>query len=150
MATIDKTGTGATKGVMPYKGKDKNYVIQQTLDLTGVIPVVNDVYQLLAIPANTLVTGVHIKWLTAAVATSGTIDVGDGAGTASWDGAVDTKTTAGTFTHSTVGTDAYAVAASQGKFYASADSIDVLIKAAHADTTAGPKFTIFATCIDFN
>lgn len=150
MATIDKTGCTPTKGKIPYDGLNKCYVMKKTLDLTGVVPVAADVYQLLAIPAGTLVLNVKIKWLTPMVGTSGTVDVGDGAGADSWDAAVDMLTAAGTFTHSAVGTDAYAAAANQGKFYAAADSIDVTIKAKHADTTAGPKFTIYATCVDFN
>lgn len=148
MATIDKTGVGPTAGKIPYAGINKLYVVKNTLDLTGVIPVANDVYQMLPIPANTLVLGVMVKWLTAAVGTSGTIDVGDGSGTDSWDAAVSTKTTINTYTSSTNGTDAYA--ANPGKVYATADSIDVLIKAVHADTTAGPKFTIYAVCADLN
>lgn len=150
MANIDLTGTGPLLGAIPADGQHKSFVLSNVIDLTGVIPVANDIYQCLPVPAGTLVRAVKIKWITPMVGTSGTIDVGDGAGVDSWDAAVDCKTSAGTFTHSIVGTDAFAVAASDGKFYASADSIDVKIKAIHADATAGAKFKIMAFCVDCN
>lgn len=148
MSTIDKTGGGV--GARPHNSGVKSYVMSNTIDLTGVIPVANDIYQALAIPANTLVMNVKVKFLTAMLGTSGTLDIGDGTTADGWDAAIDAKTAAGTFTHSVIGTDTYAVAAAQGKFYAAADTIDVKIKAIHADATAGAKFTVYATCVAFD
>lgn len=149
MANIDKTGTGPALGQVPYKGKDKVYVISNTVDLTGGAITQGDVYQCLAIPANTLVMNVKRKSLVPAVGTTLTEDIGDGTDPNGWDASVDGKGTAGTVTHSIVGTDALAAAAAQGTFYATADSIDVTMTTATA-ITAGPKFTIYATCVDFN
>lgn len=149
MATVDKTGTGPTDGSLPVSGVGKNIVFQATVDLTAGVITQADVYQLLAIPANVLVKAVKIKWLTPAVGTALTVDVGDGAGTNSWDASVDGKSVAGTWTTSQVGTDAYAAAAARGKFYSTADSIDMVMTTATA-ITAGPKFTIFAECVDYN
>lgn len=149
MANIDKTGTGPLLGVIPFDGLNKVYVISSTVDLTGGAITENDVYQCLAIPADTLVMQVKVEIITPAVGTTLTIDVGDGAGVDSWDANIDGKGTAGTFTSSAVGTDAYAASAAMGKFYDAADSIDVVMDVA-TDITAGPKFTISALCVDYN
>jgi len=111
----------------------------------------------LSIPPNTLVESVHLQINTAAVGTTLTMNVGDGGSTAGWMGSTDGKATAGTYDHSTVGTDARAVAANNGFFYANAgtvavplgDSIDVVMTTATA-ITAGPKFTLWAVCTDLN
>lgn len=149
MATIDKTGTGALKGVIPYNGKDKTYTIQATVDLTAAGITAADVYQVLSIPKNTLVESVHIRIDTPAVGTTLTMDVGDGGSTAGWMGSTDGKAVAGTYDHSAVGGDARSVAANNGYFYGTADSIDVVMTTATA-ITAGPKFTLFAVCTDLN
>lgn len=149
MATIDLTGTGPTDGKLPVSGVGKNIVFKATHDLTAGAITQANIYQVLAIPANVLVKAVKILWVTPAVGTTLTIDVGDGAGSNSWDASVDGKTTAGAWTHSAVGTDAYAAAAARGKFYSSADSIDMVMTTA-TSITAGPKFTIFAECVDYN
>lgn len=149
MADIDKTGTGPTNGVVPYNGKDKAFVLSSTIDLTGGAITQGDVYQSLAVPKNTLVESVHIRIDTPAVGTTLTMNVGDGGSTAGWIGSTDGKATAGTYDHSTVGTDARSVAANNGYFYGTADSIDVVMTTATA-ITAGPKYTIFAVCTDLS
>jgi len=149
MANIDMTGCTPTLGQIPYAGLNKVYVLRNVVDLTADAIVENDVYQCLAIPADTLVMNVKVEIITAAVGTTLTMDIGDGSGVDSWDADVNGKGTAGTFTHSIVGTDAYAVAAAQGTFYDAADSIDVVMDVATA-ITAGPKFAISALCIDYN
>lgn len=149
MANIDLTGVGPTSGVQKWDGINKMYVLKSVVDLTGSAIVENDVYQLLAIPADTLVMQVKVEMITPAVGTTLTMDVGDGAGVDSWDADVDGKGVAGTFTTSTVGTDAYAVAAAIGKFYDAADSIDIVMDVATA-ITAGPKLAIYALCVDYN
>jgi hypothetical protein len=149
MATIDKTGCGPTNGVVPHSGEGKVYVMKNTVDLTGGAMTSGDVYQLLAIPANTLVMNVKLEIVTPAVGTTLTTDIGDGGAANGWDASVDGKGTAGTVTHSIIGTDARAAAAGQGYFYSSADSIDITMTTA-TGITAGPKFTMYATCVDFN
>lgn len=149
MATIDKTGGGPTKGSIPFTAPTRSYTISATVDLTGGAITQADVYQVLAIPANSLVESVHIRIDTPAVGTTLTMNVGDGGSTAGWIGSTDGKATALTYDHSTVGTDARSVAANNGYFYASADSIDVVMTTATA-ITAGPKFTLFAVISDLN
>lgn len=154
MATIDKTGCGPLLGAIPINGLNKVYVASQTVDLTGGAITDNDIYQCMAIPANTQVMSIRVKIVTPAVGTSLAMDVGI-AGDNGWDDAIDGKAAAGTYTTSVCGTDAYAVspAASasglQGTYYATADSIDVTMEAAVA-ITAGPKFVLYAFCVDFN
>lgn len=158
MSTYNKTGTTVTSGVpkaaIPHGSAGKFYVIEQQVDLSGGAIVDNDIYQCLAIPANTQVMNVRVRIDTPAVGTSLAIDVGI-AGSNGWDDAIDGKAAAGTYTTSVCGTDAEAVAPTvcasglQGTYYATADTIDVTMEAAVA-ITAGPKFTIFATCVDFN
>lgn len=156
MANIDKTGCGPTAGLgaIPHDGPGKSYVLGgQSIDLTGAAIVQANVYQCLAVPPNTLVESVHIVIDTPAVGTTLSMDVGDGGSTVGWIAAIDGKSAAGTYDHSTVGTDARAVAANNGYFYANAgtvavplgDSIDVVMTTATA-ITAGPKFRVFAVC----
>lgn len=153
MATYNKTGTTVTSGVpeasIPHRGIQRHYVLRQTVDLTDDAMVSADVFQALAVLEDTLVQQVKIEMLTPAVGTTLTMDVGDGDGTNSWDDAVDGKGAAGTWTSSAVGTDAYASAANMGKFYEAGDTIDVLMEVATA-ITAGPKFIIYAYCVDYN
>lgn len=148
MATIDKT-SGALKGAIPVTGPSRSYVASATVDLTGGAITAADVYQALALPKNTRVLAVHIRIDTPAVGTTLTMNVGDGGSTAGWIGSTDGKAAAGTYDHSTVGTDARSVAADSGYFYGTADSIDVVMTTATA-ITAGPKFTLFAECVDLN
>ena len=86
-----------------------------------------DVVQALKIPANSLVTEVSVTVRTAEGGTC-TATVGDGAGASSWDAATNLNATADTVTSSVKGTDAYAV----GKFYSSADTIDLTMNNAAA------------------
>lgn len=145
MATIDKSGGGA--GSITWTAPRKSYTVSATVDLTGGAITAADVYKVLALPANTLVESVHIRIDTPAVGTTLTMNVGDGGSTAGWIGSTDGKATAGTYDHSTVGTDARSVAANNGYFYDDADTIDVVMTTATA-ITAGPKFTLIAVCSD--
>lgn len=147
MSNIDKTGGGA--GAIPHNAGRRSYVLTSTVDLTAGAITQADVYQCLAIPANTLVESVHIVSNTPAVGTTLTMNVGDGGATNGWMASVDGKAAAGTFDHSTVGTDARSVAANNGYFYDSADTIDVVMTTA-TSITAGPSFTLFAVCSDLN
>ena len=153
MATYDKTGCGPTAGQPPFDSGDRSYVFSNTVDLTGSAMVSAAIYQSLAIPPNTLVGSVHLRIDTPAVGTSLDMTVGHGGVAAGWDASVDGKGTAGTYTHSVIGTDTNAVAANSGFFYANAgtvavplgDSIDVTMATA-TGITAGPKYTIWAVC----
>jgi hypothetical protein len=147
--TVDLTGCGALLGKVPFNAVKDNYILSQIVDLTGGAITQAAVIQSLAIPANTLVRGVHTQIIIPAVGTTLTMDVGDGGSPAGWIGSTNGKATALTFDHSTVGTDARAVAADSGYFYGTADSIDVAMTTATA-ITAGPKYAIFAECIDLN
>lgn len=154
MATINLTGVTVTSGVPSpvgplHAGIAKHYVMSAKVDLSAYTLVAADIYQLLAIPANTLVRNVKVKMVTPAVGTTLTGNFGDGAGADSWDAAVDLKGTAGTWTTSLVGTDAYAAAAAQGKFYSADDTIDLTLATVTA-ITSSPVFEIYAECIDFN
>jgi len=149
MATIDKTGSGALLGVTPLTGLGKTYVIKKVLDLTGGAVTGGDVYQMLAIPAQTKVVEVGTLILVPAVGTTLTMNVGDGGATNGWDASVDGKAVAGTNSIAANGTDARAVATSNGYLYEAADSIDIVMTTA-TGITAGPKLLIFATCIDYS
>lgn len=149
MATFDKTGSGPLLGQKPFNGLDRVYVAEHVVDLTGGALTTGDVYQCLAIPANTLVMKVEVEIITAAVGTTCTLDVGDGGAANGWDNDIDGKAVAGTVTASAVGTDARAASAAMGYKYTSADSIDITVDTATA-ITAGPKFAIRALCVDFD
>jgi len=88
----------------------------------------SDVIEALKIPAGAKVMEVHAVVKTAEGGGL-TLNIGDGSGTDSWDAAVNANAAAGTAYRSTPGTDAYATS---GKFYATADTIDV-IPSANAD-----------------
>lgn len=149
MATVDNTGEGALLGVKPLDGLGRVYVKKAIIDLTGGAIVQGNVHQSLAIPAKTKVVEVMTRILTAAVGTTLTMDIGDGGAGNGWDASVDGKATAGTESFAANGTDARAVATGNGYYYDTADSIDVTMTTATA-ITAGPKYEIFALCIDYS
>lgn len=150
MGTVNLTGMATVDSAAPpHAGTGKHYVMYAKVDLSSYTMVAADVYQLLAIPANTLVRNVKVKMVTPAVGTTLTGNFGDGAGADSWDAAVDLKGAAGTWTTSLVGTDAYAAAAAQGKFYSAADTIDLTLATVTA-VTSNPVFYVYAECIDYN
>ena len=141
MATYDKTG-GAATGI-PLGAAGRVYVAKQTVDLTGEAMTDNDIYQVIAVPANSLVRSVSLEIEKAAVGSTCTIDVGITGDNSLLDG-VNGKTEA--ISHSSVGV---AEASVQGVLYTAADTIDVTMEAITA-ITAGPKFTLRAEIVDFN
>lgn len=148
MSTINKTGITVTSGVpdtkaIPHNAVGKVYVAKQTVDLTGGAITENDIYQVLAIPANTLVRSVELQIVTGGVGTTLTIDVGV-TGDNSLLNDVDGKVVARS--HTVIGV---AEASVQGVLYSTADTIDVTMDVATA-ITAGPKFTLMAECVDYN
>lgn len=156
--TYNKTGTTLVSGVPSvsdrgaYMSGSDIYVMRNSVDLTGMALVDNDLFQCLAIPADTVVLNVYLKIITAAVGTTCTMDIGIGGTGTEWDDGLDGKATAGTVTGSIVGTDGGTNAtygAGGGTLYTTADTIDVYMEAI-TSITAGPKFEIYAVCINLN
>lgn len=92
--------------------------------------VASDVVQVLKIPAGALVTKVSVVMLTPEDSTS-TATVGDAADPNGWDASIDLEGAANT-TYTSAEADAFGLA---GKYYATADTID-LTMSAHATDTA--------------
>jgi len=95
-----------------------------------------DVVQALKIPANTYVKNVYVLVKTAEGATC-TATVGDATDPNGWDASTNLNASAGTVTAGLAGTDDYATA---GKFYSTADTIDLVM--GHATDAA--KVIVFA------
>ena len=157
MSTFNNTGTTLTSGVPDindlgaYGDSERSYVMKKTIDLTSGAMTAGDIYQVLAIPADTVVLNVFFKVITPAVGTTCTIDIGVGGTGVEWNDAIDGKGAAGTLSYGIVGTDAGpdAIGTSQGTLYTTADTIDVSMQAI-TSITAGPKFELYATCVSVN
>lgn len=116
----------------PYNQKSNispAYTVEATFDAAaaavenGTAILANDVFQLITVPANTLVYGVRAQVTTAEGATS-TFDVGDGATADGYHDGLDsnsTSTNAFSFDEDGTKTEAFG----NGKFYAAADTIDL-------------------------
>ena len=137
MATVNFTNAAGR----PYSGMNTVYVRRERLDFAATPVAAADVVQALDVPAGTLVLAVVTQVVTAEGGAC-TATVGDGAGAAAWDASVNLNDTAGVYTSSTPGTDAYATT---GKLYTTADTIDLTM--GHATDAA--IFDVFALCIDF-
>lgn len=96
-----------------------------------------DTMEVLNIPAGTLVHNVIVEVITIETTATPTISVGDGNGTTSWVVGASTATAA-----KILGAGAYVVAG--GKFYAAADTIDIIMPAGDDATTLVCK--IHAVC----
>lgn len=141
MSTVAKATNQVVKGM---KGADKFFILENVVDLAGVAT--GDVVQCLAIGAKTLVQNVFVEVLTPTGLTS-TATVGDGAGANSFDASMDLNAAAGTRTFGVGGTDAYVSA--DGKYYASADTIDLTCTITSGPIVAG-KVKVIAICVDLN
>ena len=126
----------ALLGTQPVKTENR-------ITLVGNPTVASDVVQALKIPAGAFVTRVGVLAITAEGGTL-TATVGDGAGAASWKDAVDLNDLTGgahsgpMYTNDLdSGTDAYG----EGKYYGSADTIDLTMSANVGDTAV---FTVWA------
>lgn len=149
-ATVDKTRCGALLGAISFNSLNRVYVLSNEVDLTTTTMVTTDIYQCLAIPADTQVLQVKTEILTPAVGTALTCSVGHGGVAAGWyANTLSLTANAGTFATSVCGTDANAVANNVGFFYDAADSIDIVLNTVTA-ITAGPKIRVSAICADFN
>jgi hypothetical protein len=151
MATFDMT-TSATAGVSTSSIAAHNsseriaYSMEATLDIAEFIAAGNtvgsaDVFQLLEVPANSVILSAGCEILTIFTGTSVTVDVGINAGDTITDGgptnalAYPAKGTNG----ATLGTFSALVTA--------ADTIDVKLIAGSSDCTAG-KIRVYAVVVD--
>lgn len=94
------------------------------IDFAAMNVAASDVVQVYNVAEGCIVESVKLMVVVAEGGTC-TIDIGDGDGTNSWDATVSINATAKTITASASGTDAYATA--NGKYYASADTIDFVM-----------------------
>ena len=166
MATYDLCGSGyvstnstaapVNNGQVAIPGLYKNYPLMNIVDLSGAPVATGDVYQVLNVPANTLIHSVHVELIKKAVGTSLNIAIGDGGSTSGWIATIDAVGGAvGLYTHSAMGTGR-PVANDGGYFYGNnatlplklGDTLDALMTA--TAITAGPIFAIFAECLDLN
>jgi len=142
MGTEDYTGGSSVGSVIPTKGLGMMYTREVQIDFSDTNADASTVVQALDIPAGTQVFNV---WLEIVTAEGGTLTctVGDGDGADSFEGEADLNATAGTVTYGAGGTDAYVTAG--GKFYSSADTIDLTLSANAADTAV---VNVIALCAD--
>lgn len=105
------------------------YTVEATFDAAnavlenGTAILANDVFQMISVPANTLVYGVRAQVMTAEGGTC-TFDVGDGATADGYHDGLDgnsTSTNAFSFDEDGTKTEAFG----NGKFYSAADTIDL-------------------------
>lgn len=108
-----------------------------------------DVYQMIHVPAGTWCLGAWYKVVTPeTTASTGTIAIGDGDSTAGYLTAVAPGIVAGVY-HAPLygGSEAYNVKA--GRFYPTADTIDVLVGTSAFSTTYGGVFDIYALVMKY-
>lgn len=131
--TVVAAGSGGN-----YAGSPVRTVLTGTYDATRRnMTVDGDTMEVLNIPAGTLIESVILEVITAETTATPTISVGDGNGTSSWVSGASTATIA-----KLLGAGAYVVAG--GKFYATADTLDILMPAGDDATTLVCK--IHAVC----
>lgn len=137
----------------PRAGNDKFFVLERTVNVAtaatdlGVSAwVANDVLKIIDIPAKTLIIGISCKIDTAAGTTSSTLDIGDGDDPNGWEDGMDatsTDTHIFSLTYANGGT----VTDKDNGYYASADTIDVVL--ADVVWTTG-VFTVRVACVDLS
>jgi hypothetical protein len=147
MATVDRTGGSAG---YPWDGRNKIFLLSNTVSLADTNSVASDTLQVLDIPANTHVLNVYVR-VTTIEDSALTATVGDGTDPNGWDNSVNFAS-AGYYTGMS-DTDPYtdgeanSLTAPSGKIYTAADTIDLVMSAAAGDTAV---FTVYALCIDLN
>lgn len=156
MATQNlSTGTAIRGWEGPFTGDQ--FTLSSTVDFAVNNGGSADVIQMVAIPAGTMVLSVAHLVVTAEGGTS-TGTIGDGTDADGWIASVDNNATAATVLFSNgkhtlaegaPNTITYtnALAAAGGKYYATADTIDMTLSANAVDLA---KVTLIATCIDMN
>lgn len=130
--TVIAAGSGGN-----YAGSPCRTVLTGIYDATRRNTTAADVVEVLNIPAGTLIESVILEVITIEATATPTISVGDGNGTSSWVSGASTATAA-----KILGAGAYVVAG--GKFYAAADTLDLLLPAGDAATTLVCK--VHAVC----
>ena len=142
MATYTVSGVGTSGHPSSYPTVK---VISQVVDFSSTTNVANDVFQVLSLPANTLVLYAGLDILTAdSAGNSGTLSLGDGAD-------VDCFVAASTATAGIEITRARAGDSSKGttsigyRYYAAADTID-LVNATGAINAVVRVFAVTADC----
>jgi|TARA_R110000751_G_scaffold129036_1_gene231082 hypothetical protein len=124
------------------------YMIDAILDISAIANYTNvngDIFQVLEIPANTLVLSAGVEVLTVFDGTSPTIDVDFAAGDDIVDGGVVTST--GYMASGTNGGANVTSATTWTQLIATTDTIDVKLIAGSADVTVG-KLRVFAVVCD--
>ena len=141
MGTTDLTG-GITGGI-PWEGQSRDYVLYNrfTVPKAGVT---NDVLHVLPVGAGQLVRKIMYKIVTAGVATTQSIDIGQSGTTAGWVSAFDATAAAATFGMSV---PAGTYEAAGGAYFATAGYIDALLHTISV-MTVGAVIDIWALCID--
>lgn len=99
-----------------------------------------DTMEVLNIPAGTVIHNVVLEVITAETTATPTISVGDGNGTSSWVSGASTASVA-----KILGAGAYVAAG--GKFYATADTLDLLMPAGDDATTLVCKVHALCTIV---
>jgi hypothetical protein len=142
MGTTFSKATNSTK--KPWSAeKWAPFVLENEIDFSAFAtkPVQNDIVEVLAIPADTLVLRC---WLDVSVLETGAADEDFGDTGVDADGFLDGVTIATTGKKDGAGTEVYVLAA--GKVFRTADTIDHLCKS--AVTYDAGKYKIKALCID--
>lgn len=137
MAVTQDLTTGGALGISHYAlGEEFNF--SQVFDLSVTASGSGDTLQLIDIPAKTLVKSVHLVMLTVEDSTL-TCTVGDGADPNGWlstadlESAVNTTYSSGTLMIEAA-PNTYADVYHGGKYYATADTIDMVMSANAGDT----------------
>lgn len=128
-----------------YAGSPARTVLTGVYDASKRNMVAADVATVVTIPAGTWVEAVFLEIITAEATASQTISVGDGDSTAGWVSAVSSSAAAGT---KYLGAGALAIATgtsqTNGKYYTTADTLDILVPTSMVTTTL--KVKVHAVC----
>lgn len=131
----------------PMDSGNKEFWIENELDLSDYTLVADDVFNALKLNAGWRVMRTNVRIVTAAVASALTFDIGLATGT-EFDAAIDVTAAAGTEYESAIGTDS-GVAGGAGTLFASADTIDVSC-ATVTSVTSNPVIKVRALIRDIN
>lgn len=140
MATVDKTGGASVKAAQPWDGSNRDFVIEQVIDLAGVAT--GDVLQCIKVEDGMMVHNVLTKIITPSNKVT-TADVGDGTDPNGFDNQIDLAALANVRTKGVGGTDQFV--SDDGKIYAGEDTIDLTVTVTAGPITAG-KVMLQALC----
>ena len=149
MATKTLTKPGA--GLAPFNRPYNSYQLENTIDFSVAANVLaqNDIAELIAVPANCSVIGIRWEILVVEGAARN-FAIGDGAGTSSYIATTSANSLAeGAMALAlTEGTPNTITGYSDGKYYAAADTIDILAVTSGGLTTC--KLRVVADIRDYN